>query len=154
MWPAPIHGLRSFEWLLGNLDLNRIISNKSLSYFTDGKQAPKKTTSKPSKTNTSKVYTVKSGDTLSEIAQRYGTTVSKLVQINGIKNQNKIYVGQKIKVTGSAAKKPSAKYHTVKRGDTVSELAVKYDSTQKQIQKWNKLSNPNKIYVGQKLRVK
>lgn len=138
----------------GNLDLNRIISNKSLSYFTDGKQAPKKSTSKPSKTNTSKVYTVKSGDTLSEIAQRHGTTTNKLAQINGIKNPNKIYVGQKIKVTGSPAKKSSKKYHMVKSGDTVSELAVKYGSSQKQIQKWNKLSNPNKIYVGQRLRVK
>jgi LysM repeat protein len=134
----------------GNLDLNRIISNKSLSYFTDEKQA----ISKPSKPNTSKVYVVKSGDTLSGIAKRYGTTVAKLAQINGIKNPNKIYVGQKIKVTDSPTKKSSKKYHTVKSGDTVSELAVKYGSTQKQIQKWNNLSNPNRIYVGQRLRVK
>ncbi|WP_162985944.1 LysM domain-containing protein [Virgibacillus sp. Bac330] len=123
-----------------------------MSYFADVKQSPKKSSNK--KESTSKVYVVKSGDTLSGIAKRYGTTVAKLTQINGIKNPNKIYVGQKIKVTGSTARKSIAKYHTVKSGDTVSELAFKYGSTQKQIQNWNNLSNPNKIYVGQKLRVK
>lgn len=44
------------------------------------------------------VYEVRSGDTLSCIAAKYGTTVSKLASINGIKNVNKIYVGQKIRV--------------------------------------------------------
>lgn len=43
-------------------------------------------------------YTVKSGDTLSGIAQKYGTTYTKLAQMNGISNPNKIYAGQKIRV--------------------------------------------------------
>ena len=43
-------------------------------------------------------YTVQSGDTLSGIASKYGTTYQKLAQINGITNPNKIYVGQKIRV--------------------------------------------------------
>lgn len=43
-------------------------------------------------------YTVKSGDTLSAIASKYGTTYQKIAQINGISNPNKIYVGQKIRV--------------------------------------------------------
>ncbi|WP_294409270.1 GH25 family lysozyme [uncultured Ruminococcus sp.] len=57
-------------------------------------------TSKPSTTTAKKVvtYTVKRGDTLSAIAQRYKTTVAKLVKDNGIKNANLIYVGQKIKI--------------------------------------------------------
>lgn len=46
----------------------------------------------------STTYTVKSDDTLSGIAKKYGTTVSKLQILNGIKNVNKIYVGQKIKI--------------------------------------------------------
>jgi LysM repeat protein len=97
------------------------------------------------------VYTVKKGDTLSEIAQKYGTTVNELVKLNNIKNPNLIYPGQKIKLKGSASK---AIYHTVKKGDTVSELAIKYGSTIAQIKSWNKLKDVNKIYVGQKLRVK
>lgn len=43
-------------------------------------------------------YTVKKGDTLSEIAVKYKTTVDKLVKLNGIKNPNLINVGQKIRV--------------------------------------------------------
>lgn len=44
------------------------------------------------------MHTVKSGETLSSIAKKYGTTVEKLVSANGIKNPNRIYVGQKIKI--------------------------------------------------------
>lgn len=43
-------------------------------------------------------YTVKSGDTLSGIAFKYGTTYQKIAQLNGISNPNKIYAGQKIRV--------------------------------------------------------
>ena len=45
-----------------------------------------------------KTHTVKSGDTLSSIAKKYGTTVDKLVALNNIKNKNLIYVGQIIKL--------------------------------------------------------
>lgn len=103
----------------------------------------------PNKSKVDKIHIVKSGETLSGIAAKYDTTVSKLVELNNIKNKNLIYVGQKIKVSGSAAK-----YHKVKRGDTVSELAQKYGSSIKQIKSWNNLDNNYTIYVGQKIRVK
>lgn len=48
--------------------------------------------------NSATYYTVKSGDTLSGIAAKYGTTVAKLQNLNGIKNANLIYAGQKIRV--------------------------------------------------------
>lgn len=51
---------------------------------------------KPQSTKT--YYTVKSGDTLSGIAKKYGTTVKQLASWNNIKNVNKIYVGQKLRV--------------------------------------------------------
>jgi LysM repeat protein len=66
-------------------------------------------------------YTVKSGDTLSGIVAKYGTSVAAL--------QHLIYKGQKIKLSRSAQAKPVAKYHTVRAGDAVSGLAVKYGST-------------------------
>lgn len=47
---------------------------------------------------TSTTYTVKSGDTLSGIAKKHGTTVKRLQDLNGIKDANKIYAGQKIKI--------------------------------------------------------
>lgn len=48
--------------------------------------------------NKSKTYTVKAGDNLSKIAQKYGTTVDSLVIKNGIKNPNLIYAGQVLKI--------------------------------------------------------
>ena len=50
-------------------------------------------------TATQKTYTVKKGDTLSKIASKYGTTVDKLVKLNGITNKNVIRVGQIIKLS-------------------------------------------------------
>lgn len=49
-------------------------------------------------------YTVKKGDTLSSIAAKYKTTVAKLVSLNGLKDADKLVVGQKLKVSGSASK--------------------------------------------------
>lgn len=54
-------------------------------------------------------YTVKKGDTLSEIAVRYGTTVSKLVELNNISDPDFIVIGQRIKLTGSATAEPTNK---------------------------------------------
>ena len=53
---------------------------------------------KGSGSSAAEYYTVKSGDTLSAIAAKYGTTYQKLAQINGIKNPNIIVVGQRIRV--------------------------------------------------------
>ncbi|MGE7762090.1 GH25 family lysozyme [Peribacillus sp. NPDC097895] len=109
-------------------------------------------TSKPTSTTT---YTVKEGDTLSVIAKKYNTTVKSLVSINGIKNPDKIKIGLKLKVNGSVSSTNSNKmYHTVKSGDIVSSLVKKYESSTSQIKTWNSLKDINKIYVGQKLRVK
>ncbi|RRN68449.1 LysM peptidoglycan-binding domain-containing protein [Peribacillus simplex] len=107
--------------------------------------------------NTSTTYIVKKNDTLSFIAKKYNTTVKSLVSLNGIKNPDKINIGLKLKVTGSTTTSTTngtKKYHTVKAGDTVSALVKKYGSTTSQIKTWNSLKNINKIYVGQKLRVK
>lgn len=95
-------------------------------------------------------YTVRSGDTLSAIASRYGTTVSKLQSLNNISNANYIYVGQKLKVSSSV----SATYHTVKYGDTVSSIAYRYGTSTNNIVRLNGLANANYIYAGQRLRVK
>lgn len=50
------------------------------------------------KKETVSYYTVRFGDTLTGIAKKYGTTVDRIVKNNGIKNPNKIYVGQKLKI--------------------------------------------------------
>lgn len=95
-------------------------------------------------------YTVKSGDTLSGIASKYGTTYQKLAEYNNISNPNKINVGQVIKIPSSNNKQ----YYTVKSGDTLSGIASKYGTSVSQLVSWNNIKDANKIYVGQKLRVK
>ena len=75
---------------------------------------------KPQPPVSGKTYTVVRGDTLSEIAQKYGTTVDTLVQLNGIKDPNLIVVGQVLKLPGSTT---GFTPYTVKV--TVTELRIR-----------------------------
>ena len=54
--------------------------------------------SDPTPTPSGKTYTVQSGDTLSDIAKKFGTTVNAIAQLNGIRDVNKIYVGQVLRI--------------------------------------------------------
>ncbi|KUP31058.1 N-acetylmuramoyl-L-alanine amidase [Bacillus halotolerans] len=68
-------------------------------------------TSKPSSSapkTSGSTYTVKKGDTLSEIAQKTGVSMEKLQSYNGIKNANKISVGQVLKLKGGSSKRSSS----------------------------------------------
>ena len=47
-----------------------------------------------------------------------------------------------------------AKYYTVKQDDTLAEIAEKYGTTYQELAKLNGIANPNRIYVGQKIRIK
>src|SRR4051812_5403854 len=108
-------------------------------------------------------YTVRSGDTLSGIAARYGTSVAALASRNGISNPNMIYVGQRLVVGGSApspgATTPTAppasgsSTYSVRPGDTLSGIASRYGTTVSTLASLNGISNPNLIYVGQTLRL-
>lgn len=92
-------------------------------------------------------YTVKSGDTLSGIAQKFGVTVDNLVAWNNIKDKNKINVGQVLTVTGGTTT------YTVKSGDTLGEIAKRFGTTVDALAELNEISNPDLIQVGQKLKV-
>lgn len=115
----------------------------------DGRQYVEEYTPKPAPKPSGSTYTVKPGDTLSKIAARYGTTWQNLQKLNGLPNPNLIRVGQKLKVSGSAAQ-----YYTVKRGDTLSGIAARYGTTWQKLQSMNNIRNANVISVGQKIRVK
>lgn len=108
-------------------------------------------------------YTVKSGDTLSGIAVKLGTTTNSLSSLNHLSNPNLIYVGQVLRVNGQStavsrpsASRPSYVYagsYTVKSGDTLSGIAARYGTSYEQLASLNGISNPNEIYVGQTLRI-
>lgn len=104
-------------------------------------------------------YTVKAGDTLSAIAAKYGTTYQALASTNNISNPNDIYVGQVIKVsaTATAASSQAASStnsngsYTVKSGDTLYGIALANGLNWQTLAKQNGISDPNVIFVGQKL---
>lgn len=104
-------------------------------------------------------YTVQSGDTLSSIASRYGTTVQEVVDINGLSNPNLIYPGEVLRITtnstthGSETRGTGSIIYTVQRGNTLSQIANTYGVTVSHIVEINNIANPNLIYPGQKLRI-
>ncbi len=112
------------------------------------------TTSAPvSSTSTGSTYTVQSGDSLSAIAAKYGTSSATLASLNGISNPNYIYVGQVLKISRATTSYASTSTYTVKYGDNLSTIASKYGTTTANLQALNGISNANYIYVGQTLKV-
>ncbi len=99
-------------------------------------------------------YTVMAGDTLSDIAAKFGTTYQELAAINGIEDPNMIHVGQIIKLKGHEISTPQGgTTYTVQAGDTLSGIAAKYGTTYQELAVLNGISDPNIIHVGQVLLV-
>lgn len=114
------------------------------------------TSSSNTTSNNTTTYTVKSGDTLSGIASKFGTTYQKIAADNGISNPNLIYPGQVLKIKGAnstSTVQNTTKTYTVKSGDTLSGIAAKYGTTYQELAKKNGISNPNLIYPGQVLKI-
>ena len=99
-------------------------------------------------------YAVMAGDTLSDIAAKFGTTYQELAAINGIEDPNMIHVGQIIKLKGHEISTPQGgTTYTVQAGDTLSGIAAKYGTTYQELAVLNGISDPNIIHVGQVLLV-
>jgi LysM repeat protein len=120
------------------------------------------------------VYVVKPGDTLRSIAAANGTTIGAIVRANNLTNADVIYPGQRlmIPVRGGAAPNPTPiapkpapapsaansnaggnVYHTVALGDTLEKIGRAHGVTAAAIIAANGITNPDLIWVGQKLRI-
>ncbi|MGB4795635.1 MAG: LysM peptidoglycan-binding domain-containing protein [Candidatus Saccharimonadales bacterium] len=106
------------------------------------------------------MHIVMPGDTLSDIAQYYGTDVDTLVRLNNVENRNLIHPGQVLQLPDGAAAgsvgagtDESAGTYTVVVGDTLSAIAEKhgYGGDYMSLAKENNLANPDLILPGQKL---
>ncbi len=115
-------------------------------------KAEKTKTEKKKPAEKTSVYVVQSGDNLSVIARKYGTTVSKIQELNGMGKSTNISVGQKLVVDGTVSE-DGFKIHTVKKGEGLWDIARQYKVTIEEIVKWNNL-NDTKIKVGEKLKIK
>lgn len=99
-------------------------------------------------------YEIQKGDTLSSIAQKYNCSINTLASINHIINKNLIYAGEKMKIPKNTNSHDGSKTYVVKKGDTLSSIAQKYNTTWKNIYNKNKNiigNNPNLIVPGQVL---
>ena len=94
------------------------------------------------------IYTVVPGDTLYRIAHNYNSTIENILKFNKIPNPTLIHPGQKIIVPLSP---PEAIIYTVKSGDNLYRISIKYGTTVNNLVKYNYLSSPDFIYPKQHL---
>jgi LysM repeat protein len=105
--------------------------------------------------------TVKPGETLSEIADRAGISMKRLMELNGISKPDHVEVGQKLKVPGQGGSSSRSSGGgavatgrvTVREGDTLSEIADRQGMSLNQLIALNGLSKADHVEVGQTLKV-
>ena len=147
----------------GNLDLDVFYGDATAwdKYLGSGSGVVTPSNPKPSApveqpSKSYQTYTVQSGDTLSGIAAKFGTTYQKIAADNGIANPNIIHPGQVLKIYGGANQSNSAasyQTYTVKSGDTLSGIGSRFGVSYQKIAADNNISNPNLIHPGQVLKI-
>ncbi|MDG2139860.1 MAG: LysM peptidoglycan-binding domain-containing protein [Gammaproteobacteria bacterium] len=109
-------------------------------------------------------YVVERGDSLSLIAGRFNTSVSRLVSLNQLASRHRIQIGQRILlpqddvdpnqlIAAAAGIPPPDGLYKVQRGDTVSRIAARYNIKEADLLDENGISNPQLIYPGQQVRL-
>jgi len=105
---------------------------------------------------------VKSGDTLYGVARRYGVTVPVLAAANGMSSTSHLTTGARLEIPGRAsggsgrsadADESTRLTYQVRRGDTLSEIAGKFNVSVTQLKNWNRLSKSTSLRAGQRLVV-
>lgn len=109
-------------------------------------------------------YVVERGDSLSVIARRFNTTVAQLASLNQLASRNRIQIGQRLllpqdnanaqqlaAVTNQSTLEDGV--YTVRRGDTVSLIAARYNIPEQQLLGINGIQDRHRIYPGQELRL-
>lgn len=122
----------------------------------------------PTNTGGTLYHKVRSGETLGSIATKYSTSVTEIMNLNGLRSTN-IYVGQRLKVNSSEAtpsdsesttptptptNEVTKKYYSVRAGDTFSKIAQRHGKSISQLQRLNPGVNINRLSVGQRIRVR
>lgn len=100
-------------------------------------------------------YKVKRGDTLDEIARRYGTSVKQLAMVNGINTIDYLRIGQLINVPSKRGSSKGGRLivYVVKAGDTLWDIARAFGTTVDDIVHLNQLRS-KRLHVGDKLKVR
>jgi len=98
-------------------------------------------------------YIVKSGDTLYQIASRYGISVNELMDINNL-SSNVLSIGQKILVPKNIVQQPTGNeiVYTVQSGDSLYQIASRYGISVNELKNYNNLTS-NLLSIGQQLKI-
>ncbi len=95
-------------------------------------------------------HTVRPGDTLWDIARRYGTTTGKIRSLNGLGRSSRIYPGQVLQI---ATGEINYIIHKVSRGETLGSIARKYRTSIARIRANNNIDDPDRLMVGESLKI-
>lgn len=135
--------------IYGNVDRNIFTEGIFLSdsWRIDGE----KRTTVRARTRTLTVY-VRAGDTLWAIAREYGTTVEAIARENRIVDPNRIFAGERLRIT-LPARGSGEEIYTVRRGDTPISIAGKFGVTLSALEDRNGLERGETIYAGDKLSI-
>ena len=95
-------------------------------------------------------YQVVRGDSLFTIAKKFNSTIENILKFNNIPNSNMIYIGQTLVIPQSP---PEAIIYTVKPGDTLYRIALRYGTSVDNLIQFNYLMPPYTIYPGHQLVV-
>ena len=97
------------------------------------------------------VYVVQGGDTLGEIARRFGISVQALIEANGITNPNVLSEGAQLLIPGLEGIQGTLTTVSVPFGETLNSLSRRYQVTPAQLARLNHLTNPAELYAGANL---
>jgi membrane-bound lytic murein transglycosylase D len=113
-----------------------------------------------------RTYRVRPGDSLWSIAHRNHMSVTQLARMNGISTKAMLHPGQRLQISGSppastgmtaaANGNPPVSgpvNYTVKRGDTLSDIARRFAVTVQQLQDWNNMGRATSLRAGQRLTI-
>lgn len=107
-------------------------------------------------------HTVKAGDTVAAIAQKYGSTIKDIIQANSLSADGRLSIGQQLIVplagpTGglgpTATPSGGSLVYAVQAGDTISDIALKYGSQVDWILNANKMKPTDILRIGQSLTI-
>ena len=135
--------------IYGNVDRN--IFTEGIFLSDSGRIDGEKRTSVRARTRTLTVY-VRAGDTLWAIAREYGTTVEAIARENRIVDPNRIFAGERLRIT-LPARGSGEEIYTVRRGDTPISIAGKFGVTLSALEDRNGLERGETIYAGDKLSI-
>ncbi|HSK92870.1 MAG TPA: LysM peptidoglycan-binding domain-containing protein [Candidatus Angelobacter sp.] len=164
---AKRHGLTIAQLVeLNDLaDPNRIVAGQRLTVSSSPGARPAAPRPATPSAPAARSHTVRSGEHLTGIARHYGLTIAEVAAANGISDPSRIYAGQRLRIPGAPASPapsasarqpgaaPAERSHTVRSGEHLTGIARHYGLTIAEVAAANGISDPSRIYAGQRLHI-